>query len=392
MNDEHERLNTFTARRPSSREGGRRFGEERAASQAARLDQAPGNDPSREASLISISRTAPLVRTSHRVGLLLLLACTCHAHEETEPRIANSFHPSRQRIPVNPHSHTPHPAVVRVSAAESDAIAQGSGTFVAARGDYGLVVTNWHIIRDARGKVVVTFPDSSVSAATVAKVDEHWDLAALLIWRPRVAPVRISRQPPQRGELLTIAGYGSGSFRAATGRCTQYVAPSETSPYEIVELSAVARQGDSGGPILNRHGELAGVLFGSDGSSTTGSYCGRVRLFLESVWPAIDQVDELPAETFVSVPYERTDAIREETRHVPDAPVPPRDQSLSAHGSQAASLPSRAAWRQEDERSNAVDWSELFGKTPLDRAKSILAGIGVLAVLLQLARVVSGGK
>jgi hypothetical protein len=41
-----------------------------------------------------------------------------------------------------------------------------------------------------------------------------------------------------------------------------------------------ARNGDSGGPIFNDRGEIAGVLFGSDSSSTMGSYCGRLRQFL----------------------------------------------------------------------------------------------------------------
>ena len=54
-------------------------------------------------------------------------------------------------------------------------------------------------------------------------------------------------------------------------------------PSEMVELSAAARNGDSGGPILNSRGELAGVLFGTAFGRTTGSYCGRLRWFLASV-------------------------------------------------------------------------------------------------------------
>ena len=51
----------------------------------------------------------------------------------------------------------------------------------------------------------------------------------------------------------------------------------------MVELSAAGANGDSGGPILNSRGELAGVLFGTAFGRTTGSYCGRVRWFLASV-------------------------------------------------------------------------------------------------------------
>jgi hypothetical protein len=51
----------------------------------------------------------------------------------------------------------------------------------------------------------------------------------------------------------------------------------------MVELSTAARNGDSGGPIFNDRGELAGVLFGSGFGRTTGSYCGRVQWFLASI-------------------------------------------------------------------------------------------------------------
>jgi hypothetical protein len=51
----------------------------------------------------------------------------------------------------------------------------------------------------------------------------------------------------------------------------------------MVELSAPARNGDSGGPIFNSRGELAGVLFGTAGGETAGSYSGRVRWFLTPV-------------------------------------------------------------------------------------------------------------
>ncbi len=83
--------------------------------------------------------------------------------------------------------------------------------------------------------------------------------------------------------MLTIAGYGSGKYCAASGPCTQYVAPGLTFPFEMVELAAAARQGDSGGPIFNTRGELAGVLFGAGEGRTSGSYCGRVQWFLDSI-------------------------------------------------------------------------------------------------------------
>ena len=177
----------------------------------------------------------------------------------------------------------PNPAVVRVVVPESDGASYGSGTLVAVNESSGLIVTNWHVVRDAAGTIVVYFPDGFHSGAYLLHTDRDWDLAALAIRRPNVQPVSLATQAPQPGEQLTIAGYGSGSYRAISGRVTQYVSPGDNQPFEMVELSAPARNGDSGGPILNSRGELAGVLFGSAHGRTAGSYCGRVRGFLASV-------------------------------------------------------------------------------------------------------------
>ena len=153
----------------------------------------------------------------------------------------------------------------------------GSGSLVAIDASHGLVVTNWHVVRDAAGPITVVFPDGFRSGAVLLRTDRDWDLAALAIQRPNAQPIMLSTEPPRPGEVLTIAGYGPGTYRAVSGRCTEYLSPGGNFPYEMVELDAGARNGDSGGPILNTRGELAGVLFGSAFGKTTGSYCGRVR-------------------------------------------------------------------------------------------------------------------
>ena len=181
-----------------------------------------------------------------------------------------------------------HPAVVRVVVPEgSNATSYGSGTLVAASETTGLVITNWHVVRDRDGQIEVRFPNGFRSAARVLRTDRDWDLAALLVWRPQVDPVKISNRAPQKGEALSIAGYGSGNYRMASGKCVQYLSPGGDKPFDIVELSAGARQGDSGGPILNQYGEMAGVLFGSAKGYTSGSHAVRVRNFLSQIDPQL---------------------------------------------------------------------------------------------------------
>ncbi|MCS7237118.1 MAG: serine protease [Thermoguttaceae bacterium] len=174
----------------------------------------------------------------------------------------------------------PHPAVARIIAAEGAALSCGSGTLIAQTEQYGLVLTNWHVVREARGTIAVVFPDGMRVPAVVVAGDAVWDLALLMIPPVAIPPIPLADAVAQPGEYLVIAGYGRGNYRAAAGRCVQYVAPGIGYPAEMLEVSVGARQGDSGGPILNAQGQLAGVLFGTTGGRTIGSHAGRIRQFL----------------------------------------------------------------------------------------------------------------
>ena len=179
--------------------------------------------------------------------------------------------------------HTPHPAIARIVAPDSSGASMGSGVLVDVNRSQGLVLTNWHVVRDSRSAVLVQFPDGFQSAGTVVRWDEAWDLAAIVVWKPTATPISIAQMPPQIGERLTIAGFGRGVYREETGECTEYLAPGTGYAKEFVELKATARQGDSGGAIFNERRELAGVLFGQNEGRTIGSCSTRVRTFLASV-------------------------------------------------------------------------------------------------------------
>ena len=177
----------------------------------------------------------------------------------------------------------PHPAVARIVAPEEAGTSLGSGVLVDVNRTQGLVLTNWHVVRDSRSALLVQFPDGFQSAGTVVRWDEAWDLAAVVIWRPAAAPVPLALEPPAVGEVLTIAGYGRGAYREQSGACTEYLSPGSGYAREFVEMQATARQGDSGGPMFNERRELAGVLFGQAEGRTVGSVCTRVRAFLAEV-------------------------------------------------------------------------------------------------------------
>ncbi|MFM8634656.1 MAG: serine protease, partial [Planctomycetia bacterium] len=112
---------------------------------------------------------------------------------------------------------TPHPSVARIVAPDDGGVSLGSGVLVDVNDRQGLVLTNWHVIRDTKAAVLVQFPEGFQSAGTVIRLDEAWDLAALVIWKPAAMPIAIADRPPQIGEPLTIAGFGRGAYRAETG-------------------------------------------------------------------------------------------------------------------------------------------------------------------------------
>ena len=317
-----------------------------------------------------------------------------------------------------------HPAVVRVIASERNGLrSYGSGVLVAKSEEHGLVVTNWHVVCDATGPITVIFPDGFLSGATVLRTDRDWDLAALAIWRPGAEPIPLAPVAPRRGEPLWIAGYGSdGRYRAAPGRCTQYNPPNLKLPAELVELSATARQGDSGGPILNRRGELAGVLFGSGRGFTMGSYCGRVQEFLATITDdfrrmprdgtMIAQRPARPAQpggvasAVATIPAPRTlpsagcgtgdagwgaapSAGRSSAGTSPAARTgasrPPGEEGVASARPATGGAPGAGGARP-------LGWKDIAGSTLGEQLKTALAAVGVLALFLQGLRLLGSSE
>jgi hypothetical protein len=325
---------------------------------------------------------------------------------------------------------TPHPAVARIIVPEGKATAYGSGTLVDVRDQYGLVVTNWHVVSDSKGVVEVVFPNGFRSQARPLKVDKDWDLAALVIWRPPIEPVKLAEQPPRPGDLLTIHGYGQGDYRIATGRCTSYYAPRIDFPQEMVELDVEARQGDSGGPIFNGQGNLAGVLFGAGEGTTLGSFGPRVNNFLATLAPDIGQardqaqmaVADRPAPLVHPLnkseinprPDNATDSVSgpdassagrwtngnasnasEDGRVVaanfpsspwspPGTPKAAGQQSMDSNDTQLGDASTGA----DGSNQTALSWQDITGANWYEPLKSLLAMIGFAAIALHVVKLV----
>lgn len=220
---------------------------------------------------------------------------------------------------------------------ESQAIYYGSGIYVAEAGELGIVLTNWHVVSGASGLMEVQFPTFQ-SGGTVILADEVWDLAAIVVRKPPFLPVPISLEVPQIGDELWVAGYGHNSgldeFQLSSGPVLNYSSldyhwyptVKEPLPGETLMVGTAVRFGDSGGPILNRSGEVAGILSGSDGNLTIGTFCLRVQAFLTQAQFQLANVSE-PAESF----FAKANEGKIPTKKISVASVPAQ-QALAASG------------------------------------------------------------
>ena len=114
-------------------------------------------------------RRAERVNRSMRFFGLLFFAVVMNFHDSghavygQQPFSAGGWSGGRHAQPFDPElfsdyllsDQTPHPAVARIIAPESTGVSLGSGVLVDINGSQGLVLTNWHVIRDSRSAVLV---------------------------------------------------------------------------------------------------------------------------------------------------------------------------------------------------------------------------------------------
>ena len=171
----------------------------------------------------------------------------------------------------------PPPNVVRIFVKDKEGMSMGTGTLVRSN----MIVTNNHVVRDRGGTIRILFPDWTVVTAKVVKVDKKWDLAALKIEPVKVTPIKLGPHP-KVGDIVTVGGYGPGWYEKHDGKIIDFYAPDAKSPGDIINVDAMVRNGDSGGPIIS-NGKLVGVLFGCSDDGTYGADIGQVRKFLKDV-------------------------------------------------------------------------------------------------------------
>jgi hypothetical protein len=210
----------------------------------------------------------------------------------------------------------------------------------------------------------------------------------------------MATHPPRPGDVLMIHGYGQGQYRIATGRCTAYYAPRVNYPQEMLELDVEARQGDSGGPIFNDRGELAGVLFGAGQGTTLGSFAPRVSNFLATLAPDIGEADNaiLVAASGRPAPNvrQRDKAWVRAVANYPSSPWSPpnqaakNDTNAKTAGPNAAGEAVQVASAESGTQATNVplSWNDVSDAGWYEPLKSALAVVGLLAIAGRLVKTV----
>jgi S1-C subfamily serine protease len=145
----------------------------------------------------------------------------------------------------------------------------------------GLVVTNYHVVGDAR-TVYVSFSNSDSMKAEIVGRDASTDVALLKV----IASSRALKPLPlgdsdavEVGDEVAAIGNPLGYERSITLGIVSALHRSLTSPDgapidRVIQTDAVLNRGNSGGPLLNAQGEVIGVssaiTSGDPGAGNTG--------------------------------------------------------------------------------------------------------------------------
>ena len=141
---------------------------------------------------------------------------------------------------------------------------QGSGFVWDTRGH---IVTNRHVVVDAE-RISVQFSDGSAYAAEIVGLDQDSDLAVIRVERDaeQLTPVTLGDSNMVRvGQLaITIGNPFGQEFTTTTGIVsaigrTLRTSDSHFSLPKMIQTDAPMNPGNSGGPLLNRRGQVIGV-------------------------------------------------------------------------------------------------------------------------------------
>jgi S1-C subfamily serine protease len=159
------------------------------------------------------------------------------------------------------------PSVVKIRgvAPACQKVLEGTGFVVAPN----RVMSNAHVV--AGSDTVSVEAEGQTYDATVISYDPDADISILDVPNLPQKPLVFADQPAKSGTDAVVLGFpGGGDFVATPARVREIIELSGPDIYksttvnrEVYTIRGTVRQGNSGGPMINRTGEVIGVVFGA---------------------------------------------------------------------------------------------------------------------------------
>jgi len=159
------------------------------------------------------------------------------------------------------------PSVVKIRgvAPSCQKVLEGSGFVVAPN----RVMSNAHVV--AGSDSVTVEVDGQTYDAGVVSYDPQEDISILDVPDLPSAPLQFAETPATTGTDGIVMGYpGGGDFAATPARVREIIELNGPDIYrtstvtrEVYTIRGTVRQGNSGGPMIDRNGKVIGVVFGA---------------------------------------------------------------------------------------------------------------------------------
>ena len=145
--------------------------------------------------------------------------------------------------------------------------ALGSGVIINAQGD---ILTALHVVTQST-EIRLTFADGSQSPAQITAQQPDHDIAVLRAEQPpaQLPPAVLGNPNALRvGDEAYVVGNPFGLYSSMStgvisgfGRSIKPVG-SDQELHDLIQIDAAVNPGNSGGPLLNRYGEVVGIVTG----------------------------------------------------------------------------------------------------------------------------------
>jgi S1-C subfamily serine protease len=208
------------------------------------------------------------------------------------PIPAEALPPPDPSVLRDPAAAAARGSVVQIRTRGCGLITQGSGWVIAD----GLVATNAHVIAGEE-EARLFAPDGRSLAAQPVYVDGRDDVALLRAPGLGLRPLRLGDAPadPEPAVLMGYPGGGPLRARAATAAPPRTVIADDAygrdpAPRRVVVTRGTLGPGSSGGPVVDREGEVVAMIFGGSDDRRSGAAVppGPIRRALSSDLRPVD--------------------------------------------------------------------------------------------------------